>query len=577
MGFMKERKHLFARSSQNGTMEEIKNKLRALICQAIKKGFENGELKQVLLPEIELEAPKLSAHGDFAANIAMVLASSQKRPPREVAQILLNSISDTGRLLAKAEIAGPGFINFFVNNACWHAVLKEIHESDDIYGCSDIGRGQNVLIEFVSANPTGPLHIGHGRGAAVGDTLANILRASGYKVEKEYYINDSGRQIQTLGLSVFLRYRELHGADIDFPHDCYQGDYIREEAQAISEIKGRGLLDIPAEEAVAFCARFTASTILNEIKQDLTDFGVRFDHWFSEQGLFDAGAVDKALQGLKKKRIIYEKDGALWFRTTDFGDEKDRVVVRANGITTYFASDIAYHDDKLRRGFDRIIDIWGADHHGYIHRISACIQATGHEKERFKVILIQLVNLLRGGNPVAMSTRAGEFVMLRDVVDEVGRDAARFLFLTRRYDSPLDFDLEVAKRRSNDNPVYYVQYVHARISSILKKACAREAEEPCSGDTVDLMQLKEPEELALIKCMSRFPAVVAESARLMEPHRVPFYLTELAATFHNYYNKHKVLSNDLVLTAARLYMVSAVRIIVRNGLKLMGVSAPESM
>ncbi len=558
-------------------MEDIKEKLQGLILQALKIGVEKGELRRVPVPPVELEAPKLPAHGDFATNVAMAMAGLQKRPPREVAQTILNAINDTDHLLARTEIAGPGFINFFISNEYWHRVLRQIHESDYAYGRSDIGKGRKIQIEFVSANPTGPLHVGHGRGAIVGDALCSILRASGYEVEKEYYINDSGRQIHTLGLSVFLRYQEFHGASIDFPADCYQGDYIRETAQAVAEKEGRHLLEISEDEAVAFCAKFAASNILNGIKQDLIDFGVTFDNWFSEQSLFDTGAVDKALQSFKDQGTIYEKDGALWFRTTDFGDEKDRVVVRTNGITTYFASDIAYHRDKLRRKFDRIIDIWGADHHGYIPRISACVEAMEYEKEKLKIILIQLVNLLRGGNPVAMSTRAGEFVTLRAVIDEVGRDAARFIFLTRRYDSPLDFDLELAKRQSNDNPVYYVQYVHARISSILRKAHADGIKPPSSGDSVDLTQLKEPEELALIKCMAHYPAVAAESAKLMEPHRIPFYLTELAATFHSYYNKHRVLTDERTLTAARLYMVSAVRIIVRNGLQLMGVAAPETM
>jgi arginyl-tRNA synthetase len=558
-------------------MGDVKEKLKVLIVQALKQGFEKGDLNRVPVPPVELEVPKISTHGDFSTNIAMVMAASQQRPPREVAKTILNSINDTDHLLARTEIAGPGFINFFISNEYWHKILKQIHEADYTYGASDIGKGVKVQVEFVSANPTGPLHIGHGRGAAVGDTLRNILRASGYEVEKEYYINDSGRQIRTLGLSVFLRYQELHGASIDFPTDYYQGDYIRETAQAIAEKEGQRLLEIPEDQAVDFCAKIASSNILDGIKEDLIDFGVTFDHWFSEQSLFDSGAVEEALQNFKDQGTIYEKDGALWFRTTAFGDEKDRVVVRANGITTYFASDIAYHQDKLQREFDKIIDIWGADHHGYIPRISACVEAMGYEKEKLKVILIQLVNLLRGGKPVAMSTRAGEFVALRAVIDEVGRDAARFIFLTRRYDSPLDFDLDLAKRQSNDNPVYYVQYVHARISSILRKALADGISLPSSGDSVDLTQLTEPEELALIKCMAHFPTVVAESAKLMEPHRIPFYLTELASTFHSYYNKHRVLTDERALTLARLYMVSAVRTIVRNGLNMMGVSAPESM
>ncbi len=557
----------------------MKQKLALLIRQALQSAFEAGTLQLEDLSRVDLEIPKIAAHGDFSANIAMAMAASQKRAPQEVARIIIDHIEDTDHLLSKSEVAGPGFINFFIARDKWHEVLKTVHEEDTAYGTSHVGLGKRVQIEFLSANPTGPLHVGHGRCAAVGDTLAAILKATGYEVEKEYYVNDSGRQIRTLGESVFVRYQQLLGKTLDLPADDYQGSYIKGLARILLDQEGERLLDMAEEEAVTICARFAAMKILEGIREDLVAFGVSFDHWFSEQSFYDSGAVEAVIQDLKSRNIIYEHDGALWFRTKDFGDEKDRVVVRANGLTTYFASDIAYHKDKFERKFDRIVDIWGADHHGYVPRVSASIQALGYDKDRFQVLLIQLVNLLRDGKPVTMSTRAGEFVTLREVIDEVGRDAARFLFLLRHYESPLEFDLELAKKQSNDNPVYYVQYVHARISNILRKAEERGYKDiDWHDDFSSILTL--PEEIHLIKLMARYPEVVARSASLMEPHRIPFYMKELAAAFHAYYhdrNKHKVVSDDAKLSAARLYLVSAMRITISNGLALMGVSAPERM
>jgi len=458
----------------------------------------------------------------------------------------------------------------------WHSVLRKIHEEDVLYGASNIGNGRKIQVEFVSSNPTGPLHVGHGRGAAVGDSVANILRFCGYDVQKEYYINDSGRQINTLGKSVYLRYRELMGENIQFPDECYQGDYIRDYAKEIIELKGKALFDQDEEQSIFFCARFAAERIIKDIRKDLMDFGIEFDNWFSEQSLYDTGKVNAVIEYFKGKNIIYEKDGALWFKTTYFGDEKDRVVVRKNGQTTYFASDIAYHMDKFERGFHRVIDVWGADHHGYIPRVTGAIEASGLNRDRFHVILVQLVNLLREQVPVAMSTRAGEFVTLNEVVQEVGRDAARFIFLTRHYESPLDFDLELAKKKTNDNPVFYVQYVHARISSISRKSRERSSYELEWDETAAVM-LQEPEEINLIKAMIRYPEVVEDSAKYMEPHRITFYLMDLASSFHAYYNKHRVLSDDPLLSKGRLYLVLAVQKVIRNGLSLLGVSAPEKM
>jgi len=557
----------------------MKQKLALLIRQAVQSAFEAGTLQREDLPRMDLEIPRIAAHGDFSTNVAMTMAASQKRAPQEIARIIIDHIEDPDHLISKTEVAGPGFINFLIAQDKWHEVLRAVHEEDTAYGISQVGLGKRIQIEFLSANPTGPLHVGHGRCAVVGDTLAAILKAAGYEVEKEYYVNDSGRQIRTLGESVFVRYQQLLGKTLDLSAEDYQGNYIKDLARILLDQEGERLLDMPEEEAVTLCARFAAMKILAGIREDLVAFGVSFGHWFSEQSLYDSGAVQAVIQDLKSRDIIYEHDGALWFRTKDFGDEKDRVVVRANGLTTYFASDIAYHKDKFERKFDRILDIWGADHHGYVSRVSASIRAFGYDKDRFQVLLVQLVNLLRDGKPVTMSTRAGEFVTLREVIDEVGRDAARFLFLLRHYESPLDFDLELAKKQSNDNPVYYVQYVHARISNILKKAEERGYTDiDWHDDFSGILTL--PEEIQLIKLMARYPDVVAMSARLMEPHRIPFYMKELAADFHAYYhdrNKHKVVSDDAKLSAARLYLVSAIRIIMSNGLALMGVSAPERM
>ncbi|MEW5908597.1 MAG: arginine--tRNA ligase, partial [Thermodesulfobacteriota bacterium] len=471
------------------------------------------------------------------------------------------------------EIAGPGFINFFVQPKAWAIILSRIHSQKERFGSIQMGNGKRIQVEYVSSNPTGPLHVGHGRGAAVGDSVANILTFCGYNVQREYYVNDSGKQIRTLGLSVYLRLKEESGEKIDFPPDCYQGEYIRVFAKEIME---KGLKWESDEAGISFCARYAAEKITEGMRRDLETFGVVFDRWFSEQSLYDSGKVEEVLLELKGRGYVYEKDGALWFRSSRYGDEKDRVVIRKEGQATYFASDIAYHKDKFDRGFEHVIDVWGADHHGYIPRMSAAVQASGHQKDQFQVILIQLVNLLRSGQPVAMSTRAGEFVTLKDVIDEVGKDAARFIFLTRHHESPLDFDLEVAKKQTNDNPVYYVQYVHARISSIIRKGKERGIEVAVM-EQEPAFSLTEPEEIAILKAFWRYPEVIYYSAKYMEPHRITYFLMELASLFHTYYNKHRVLTDDTRLTCDRISLVTAVKEIIRNGLYLLGVSAPETM
>ncbi|MBF0396988.1 MAG: arginine--tRNA ligase [Desulfobacterales bacterium] len=551
----------------------LKQEINNSILEAVKLAFEKKELKENIIPSIEIEEPKIALHGDFSTNIAMVMAKTQKMPPKKISEIIIKNICDKEKKFTKIEVAGAGFINFFINLSFWYPTLKKIHDYDTKFGSSNLGKGKKVLVEFVSANPTGPIHIGHGRGAAVGDTIARILSFSGYNVQKEYYINDSGKQINTLGYSTLLRYRELFGHSIDFPQDCYPADYIKDIALEIKNEKGDSLLSGDEKENIKYCASFSAKKILDAIRNDLNLFGIEYDNWYSEQSLYDTNKVQTTISYFRDKNIIYEKEGALWFKTSQFGDEKDRVVVRQNNEPTYFASDIAYHKDKFDRKFDKIINVWGADHHGYVDRLAASIEAAGHNKEDFRVVLINMVNLLRGGIPVAMGKRTGEFVTLRDVMDEVGTDAARFIFLTRHYESPLDFDLEIATKKNNDNPVFYVQYVHARISSILKKA----SEANIVWDENRVALLNTEEDVKIIKLLARFPEVVRIAAECMEPHRITFYLMELASSFHNYYNKHKVLSEDLTLSNTRLYLMITIKKVIRNGLSLLGVSAPEKM
>ncbi|MFO7714737.1 arginine--tRNA ligase [Desulfosarcina sp.] len=555
----------------------MKNVLKEMILAAATTAYDKGIFPSPDFGDVDLEAPKAGSHGDLSTNVAMQMAKTQRMSPRKIAATLVDHLNDINGIIDRTEIAGPGFINFFIRYSAWYPVLAAIHEQDDQYGRCDLGKGRRIQIEFVSSNPTGPLHVGHGRGGAVGDSTANILSFCGYDVQKEYYINDSGRQIQTLGMSVYLRGKELLGEQVDFPDTCYQGEYIRDLAGELLERDGREIFESEAAAAIMPCARYAAKKITAGMRADLVDFGVTFDQWFSEQSLYDSGKVEADIRFFQEKGLIYEKEGALWFKTSDYGDAKDRVVVRQNGQTTYFASDITYHKDKFERGFNKVVDVWGADHHGYIPRMKAAVEASGYNRDQFDVLLVQLVNLLRAGQPVAMSTRAGEFVTLADVVKEVGRDAARFIFLTRHYDSPLDFDLDLAKQKTNDNPVYYVQYVHARISSIHRKAAA-EGMDVDGFVTSDLSALETPEDVALIKALARYPEAVETAGASMQPHRITYYLMTLAAAFHTYYNRHRVLcEDDLRLTRARLCLITAVQKVIRNGLALLGVSSPDSM
>ena len=544
--------------------------------KSIETCFKKGLLEKKDFPLIEVESTKEDAHGDYATNLAMILASILKMNPRKIAALIVENIEDSNNIIEKVEIAGPGFINFFMKDDIWATLLKEVDEKMDHYGESDLGKGKRVQVEFVSANPTGPLHIGHARGAVIGDVIANILTASGFSVSREYYINDAGNQMNNLGRSVFYRYRELSGEEIDYPSECYQGQYITDLAEEILEKNGDEYRTRKEEDVIEFFTGYAADTILKGIKKDLEVFGVVFDCYFSEKELYKDDSVRKLLRELQEKKFVYKDGDTLWFRTTDFGDEKDRVVVRENGEPTYFAADIAYHQNKYSRNFDTVIDVWGADHHGYVPRMYAGIEALGKGKEALEVVLVQLVNLLRDGKPVAMSTRAGEFVTLGEVVDEVGKDASRYNFLMRRSNSHLDFDLELAKKQSNENPVYYVQYAHARISSIMRMAVERGYEIP-GYDDVDLSLLVLPEEFNMIKSIDRFPELIEGSAKALEPHRITFYANDLASIFHSYYNKNRVISDDAKLTGARLFLVKSAGIILRNALRLLGVSAPERM
>ncbi|HPI91525.1 MAG TPA: arginine--tRNA ligase [Deltaproteobacteria bacterium] len=553
----------------------MKDKVERLLKDTLTSLMEAGTLPAIDIENISVSIPPNKEFGDFATNVAMVSAKKAKKPPREVAATVVQALASHGEFLSRAEVAGPGFINLFLNPVMWAKALREIVVQGKDFGRTSYGAGKKVQVEFVSANPTGPLHIGHGRGAAVGDTLVRILDAAGFEVQAEYYINDIGNQMNNLGLSVLHRYREIHGRDEPFPESGYKGDYIRDIARELISIHGAGLLSKDDDEAVQICREYAAGTILAGIREDLSLFNVHFDRWFSESSLYLDHKVQASLDYLKARGLSYEEDGALWFRTSSFGDEKDRVLRKQDGSLTYFAPDIAYHKDKLDRGFEKVIDIWGADHHGYVPRMNAAIAAMGADKDCFHALLIQLVSLVRDGRPVQMSTRAGEFVTLREIVEEVGKDVARFFFMMRKCDAQLVFDLDLAKKKSEENPVYYIQYAHARICSILKNAAEQGI--VASHEDADLQLLASGDDLDLIKILASCPDMVASSAADLEPHRIAFYLLDVATAFHRFYNRNRVISDDAALTRARLILVGAVRQVIANTLALMGVDAPESM
>ena len=552
----------------------MKTAIQIIIHDALEKARQAGELELSPFPEIVVEKPKDEKMGDFSTNIAMTLARSERKNPKMIAESVVRYLKNGD--LSQVEIAGPGFINLKMSHEFFLQRLKNVVKQGDDFGQTDVGQGTKVLIEFVSANPTGPLHVGHGRGAAVGDTLARILKKSGYDLSTEYYINDVGNQMNFLGRSTWLRYRELLGEAIEFPDDHYRGEYIKDIANEIVKQKGNEFLNKPEEECLPFFRKFAKDNVLKGIQKDLTEFRVNFDNWFTEQSLYDDSSVEKAIEWLKGKGHIYEKDGAVWLKSSAFNDDKDRVIVKKTGEKTYFCSDIAYHQNKINRGFKKIINLMGADHHGYVPRMEAVLEAMGYDKKIFKILLIQFVSLLRAGEKVSMSTRAGEFETLKDVVSEVGVDVARYYFLMRSSDTHLDFDLELAKQETSENPVFYIQYAHARICSIFRTAGEKGVVWNRSNE-VDLSLLVEGEEFGIIRAVLAFPEIVEKSARALEVHRISHYLLDMVSRFHGYYSRHRVISDDKALTLARLFLLDAIRITIRNGFDLMGISAPEKM
>lgn len=537
-----------------------------------------AEHDQEWTPATTLEPPRDKRFGDLATNMAFTLSKKAGKNPRQIAQEVERRLGELGdRRLAKVETAGPGFLNFTLAPSFWQQGVLEILDQGEAYGHTDLGKGRKVQVEFVSANPTGPLHIGHGRGAALGDSLARILRFMGHDVTTEYYLNDAGRQMRLLGASVLARYLELLGRDAAFPEDGYKGDYIRDVARNLRDRDGDRVAGLPEQEALDVAREYAMERILAGIRQDLLDFRVVHQVWFSESSLIRDGAVERTLERLRTDGLAYEQDGALWFASTRHGDDKDRVLRKSDGSLTYLASDIAYHADKFGRGFDLVVDIWGADHHGYVGRMKAAAQALGRDPENLQCILVQLVNLLRAGEQIAMSTRAGEFETLADVCAEVGPDAARFIFLSRKSDSHLDFDLELVKRQTMDNPVYYVQYAHARIHSLLAKA--GEAGVVPVRPTPEILALLDGEaDLDLLKALDLFGDVLVSAAATLSPHHLSHYLLDLAGKLHRYYTTHPVLAaGSPELVQARLALCRAVAQVLRNGLGLLGVQAPEKM
>jgi len=585
----------------------LKQQLEQLLLAAV-RALPAGTLPEAPEPAaVSVERTRDAKHGDFATNIALRLAKPARRNPRELAQAIIGALPPNA-LVARTEVAGAGFINFFLTAGAYGQEVAKVHELGDRYGRSNLGQGQRVMLEFVSANPTGPLHVGHGRQAAYGATLANLLNAVGYSVSREYYINDAGRQMDILAVSTWLRYLEQGGEQIPFPANGYRGNYVFPIAEQLrAKVGGEFhrpaavvLANLPDDapvgdkeayiDAVIERAReligiegFTRvldvalERMLADIREDLEQFGVSFDRWYSERALGDSGAIDRALQRLKSQDRLYEKDGATWFRATEFGDEKDRVVVRENGVKTYFASDIAYHLEKRERGFERLIDVLGADHHGYVARVRAGLEAMGEPGDSLEVNLVQFVSLFRGGEKIPMGKREAQFVTLRELRDEVGNDACRFFYLMRSHDQPLDFDLELAKSRTNENPVYYIQYAHARVSSVMKQVDARGYEYDREEGLANSALLSGEHEQAVLNSLTRYPEALEMSAVNRGPHGLVHYLRDLANTLHTYYNAEQFIVPDAKLRNARLALVEAVQQVIRNGLTLLGVSAPESM
>ena len=586
----------------------MKKSLESLLKDAVALLKSNGDLPSELEPDCLVERARDAQHGDFATNLAMTMAKPARSNPRALAEKIIAALP-ADPVVTRVEIAGPGFINFFIDPQAQFSVVRDIHEAGHEFGKSRKGAGQRVQVEFVSANPTGPLHVGHGRGAAYGAVVSNLLAAIGCEVHREYYVNDAGRQMDILAASVWLRYLEECGESLAFPSNGYRGEYVRTIAFDLYKTQGERLrrladevfADIPADEPQggdkelhidALVAKAKAllgdadyrvvfdaglDNILEDIRQDLEEFGVCYEEWFSERSLTDSGAVQRSLDTLQATGYLYQQDGATWFASTRLGDEKDRVVVRENGQMTYFASDMAYHMLKLERGFDRIINMWGADHHGYIPRVKAAIEALGGERDKLDVLLVQFAVLYRGEEKVQMSTRSGEFVTLRQLRNEVGKDAARFFYVMRKSDQHMDFDLKLATSRTNENPVYYVQYAHARVCSVFRQLDEKSLPRNLPNGMAHLTRLTEPQENTLVATLARDPEVVEQSALQHAPHHLIHYLRELAGELHGYYNSHQFLVEDADLRDARLNLIAAVRQVIANGLALLDVSAPESM
>ncbi|WP_457572729.1 arginine--tRNA ligase [Desulfolithobacter sp.] len=550
----------------------IKSQLKQLVDDCFDQGVAKGLWTDAAAGKYTVEVPRHEGQGDFSTNMALVVAGREKRNPREVAGQLAEMLAAHRQIIDKVEIAGPGFVNLFLCDSIWSSVLTPIHEQGERFGLSSQGEGTRVLVEFVSANPTGPLSIGHGRNGILGDTIARLLEAVGYDVSREYYFNDAGRQMRVLGESLKARYLELLGEEYEFPEDGYQGGYLYDIARSIIDEQGSVLKD---SEVTVF-KEIAQKAIFADIDQTLKRIGIRFDSYFNEHTLYEKGLIDDVVARLREKGLVYEKEGATWFKTTEFGQEQDRVIIKSSGEPTYRLPDIAYHREKFRRGFDWMIDVFGADHIATVPDVLAGVRALGYDDSKIQVVLHQFVTLTREGKQVKMSTRKATFVTVDELVDEVGVDALRFFFLMRKPDSQLEFDLDLATRESQENPVYYVQYAHARLCSIERQAAEKGVVIP-SPDEANLGRLQEGEEYNLLKTMAEYPTLVAGAARDLAPHRIIFYLMELAGQFHSFYNKHKVLGEDPELTGARLALCAGLKTVIANGLRLVGLSTPEKM
>lgn len=551
----------------------IRTRLKEIVDDCFRAGVRENQWSDAAADKYTVEVPKHGNQGDFSTNMALVLAGIEKKNPREIAAQVVERLKNVQELIERVEIAGPGFVNVTIKESVWQQLLKEIDDQQESYGRSDIGGNRRVMVEFVSANPTGPLSIGHGRQAILGDGIARLLEATGHDVYREYYYNDAGRQMRVLGESVRARYLELLGRDHEFPEDGYQGEYIYDIARKLVETEDQSLADC---ESVDPFKQAAERTIFEDISTTLKRMGISFDNYYNEQSLYENGHVDSVIKELTDKGLVYEKDGATWFKTTELGQEKDRVIIKSSGEPTYRLPDIAYHREKFRRNFDWLVDIFGSDHIATVPDVRAGVEALGYDSSKITVILHQFVTLMRDGKQVKMSTRKANFITVDELLDEVGVDAARFFFMMRKPDSQLEFDLDLATKESQENPVYYVQYAHARVCSILRQAVEKGVALPTTADA-DLSLLVEPEELGLLKQMGSFPTLIESCAMDLEPYRVIFYLMELAGLFHSYYNKHKVISDDGALSRSRLCLISGLRTVFGNGLKLVGLSAPEKM